>query len=626
MSWLALAVAVVLGMVSLLTGHPPQGGLTLGLLAGMALLLELTAPRIGGFGFASGGPAVCMALALLPGQGSAPAACLNLGVVLLRTVVRSQGRTPDQLAAEAALDLVPAQATIAVLSFFRGPVGAMVGVIVYLLGVALMPRWLAPAHRPDVRALLVGLAFAGPGLAVLAEGNPLQALWLLPVMLGLQRASELIRASRRAEAEEQRLQTERQSLQQLADTHRRLSTTSRALADQTEARLTLEEALEERARAHARLKVWAERLDYLLQGGRALALALSPEEIAASLERLLSDTLAPERGVLFNERGEVKRAWGAWTPEQQQLARAAAEQVVDKPLLESILMACPLLTEFGSVGSVVVFGEYAREQRDIFHMISFQAAVVLHNARLYQDVLEAKRQLELSQAQLIQSSKLAAVGQLAAGVAHEINTPLASVLLEIESAELRLESKPQLVPAKLQRARESTLACKGIIAKLLFYSREGTVMSAGIDLNQVVQDALEMFGHQLTLDGVQLSTELAPALPGVQGNANELQQVVVNLLLNARDAVRGGERRQVRLGTRADNGSVLLVVQDTGCGMAPDVLARAFDPFFTTKEVGRGTGLGLSVSQQIAEQHGGRLEAESAPGRGTLVRLRLPAQ
>ncbi|MEW6279113.1 MAG: ATP-binding protein [Candidatus Eremiobacterota bacterium] len=407
-----------------------------------------------------------------------------------------------------------------------------------------------------------------------------------------------------------------------------------------------QEALALHAREHARQKVWVQRLTYLLEGSRALASALSVEPLLDGLQHLLQQTMQADAGaILLGESPVVVRSWpiaslAGLEPVALSVTGNGHPLLVDDvptsrfrglPPQAASFLACPLLCEQGALGAVVLLsgrtGAFTREHQDILHVISFQAAVALHNASLHEQVVTAHRQLELSQAQLVQSSKMAAVGQLAAGVAHEINTPLGAVLLEIESARFRLETRPELVPAKLEHAQQAALACRSIISKLLFYARDAVDVTGPVDLNQVVRDTLEMFGRQLGLDGVTLETDLAPELTPVEGNSNELQQVVTNLLVNARDAVlsQGAQGREVRVSTREEPGFVTLSVADRGCGIAPDDLERIFDPFFTTKAVGRGTGLGLSVSDRIAQQHGGTLRATSRQGEGSCFTLRLPA-
>lgn len=390
-----------------------------------------------------------------------------------------------------------------------------------------------------------------------------------------------------------------------------------------------QEALEQHARANSHLRVWVERLAYLLEAARALSTGLSAPETLDKLRELLATTIPHRHGaILGGKAGD--RGWpdAYWTEERRAQVRAIAAKVsqIRVPLLgeegESF-MACPLVSEKGMIGLVYLGldpndAPFTREQLDVLNILAYQAAQTLDNARLHQEVLD-------TQAQLVQSSKMAAVGQLAAGVAHELNSPLCAVLAGIEMATMAAESgKTQIVLERLQKAEGAGTRCQAIISKLLYYARDSAQGREDADLNQVVRDTLELLGRQLTLDGVQLETRLASELPQITVNCNEIQQVVTNLLVNARDAVLLGETRGIEVKTQGQPDAVCLTVTDQGPGMPLDVLERVFEPFFTTKPVGKGTGLGLSVSREIVNRHGGTLTVQSAPGKGTCFTMFLP--
>jgi two-component system NtrC family sensor kinase len=265
--------------------------------------------------------------------------------------------------------------------------------------------------------------------------------------------------------------------------------------------------------------------------------------------------------------------------------------------------------------ALVVAGNLNRDHRDLLQLALYQAAAHLGKTRVLEQLGQAYRDLELSQAQLVQSSKLAAIGQLAAGVAHELNTPLGSVVLNVDMARVKLSRRPDELPASLDAIKKAALTCRQIISKLLLYARGSEGSGQQADLNQVVGGALDLLGPQFALQGVSIRTFLEADLEPVQGPPGELQQVVVNLLLNGRDS----GATELRIVTERG----VLRVEDDGAGMTPEALARACDPFFTTKPVGQGTGLGLTVSQQIVSACGGSLEIRSEVGRGTVCSLRL---
>ena len=260
------------------------------------------------------------------------------------------------------------------------------------------------------------------------------------------------------------------------------------------------------------------------------------------------------------------------------------------------------------------------------------ARLFADNARLYAEAQQRLRELQETQAQLVQAGKLSAVGQLVSGVAHELNNPLSVV---IGYGQLLLSRG---VPDDARRAIELIVAQGGRMAKivqsLLLFSRQRKPERRAVEVRPVIQQILALRDSQLVLSGIRLETEFAEDLPRVNGDPHQLRQVFLNLILNAEQAILGsgvGGRRtgdciRVTTSTRREGDQVWVVAQvaDNGPGIPTDVLPRIFEPFFTTKTVGEGTGLGLSVSYGIVEQHGGRLSVESGPGR-TVFTLDLPA-
>ena len=235
---------------------------------------------------------------------------------------------------------------------------------------------------------------------------------------------------------------------------------------------------------------------------------------------------------------------------------------------------------------------------------------------------EMTRNLADTQGQLAQADKLASVGRLAAGVAHEINNPLTGVLSYASLLRKRMDHDAPACEDLDVIVRE-TVRCRGIIRGLLDFARPTAPARKIMDLNEVVRRAVSVVMTQLTLNQVNLSLDLAVELPEVQADANQIQQVVVNLLLNAADAI-GAEGGNIRATTRAGSSqSIEFLLADSGRGIAAEDLPRIFEPFFTTKG-NHGTGLGLAVSWGIVEAHGGTLEVQSELGEGTRFTLRLP--
>jgi signal transduction histidine kinase len=258
------------------------------------------------------------------------------------------------------------------------------------------------------------------------------------------------------------------------------------------------------------------------------------------------------------------------------------------------------------------------------HLVVASALVLVIYAVPMRALQRAIVDLEATQEQVLHANRLGAIGKVYASLAHEINNPLAIIQSRVR---LVLEGAHQPpLPAGVIRDLETIERHGARIAELvrsfLAFARKTPAGLVRTDLNQVARETVRLVRTAFSKDGIEIEEDLWPALPAVLGNASQLQQVLLNLLNNARDAMPGGGR--VRICTQLEAGQVLVEVQDTGTGIAPDVLDKIFDPFFTTKEVGKGTGLGLSVSYGIVTAHGGSISVRSAPGQGAAFRLTLP--
>ncbi len=236
---------------------------------------------------------------------------------------------------------------------------------------------------------------------------------------------------------------------------------------------------------------------------------------------------------------------------------------------------------------------------------------------LSQDTTE-KRRLE---SQLIQSDRLAALGQLAAGVAHEINTPLTLILGYADI--LREAVGPDnLANSYLKTIMEESERISDIVRSLLNFARPSNAPRGRCKVNEACRRTLRMFGGQMARRGIQLNLELDESEPEALIDTGELQQVILNMILNAMQAMPDGGRLGIK--TKASSGMVEITITDTGIGIASENIRKVFDPFFTTKEVGKGTGLGLSVSFDIIEKHGGTIKVESELAKGTSFIITLP--
>jgi signal transduction histidine kinase len=271
---------------------------------------------------------------------------------------------------------------------------------------------------------------------------------------------------------------------------------------------------------------------------------------------------------------------------------------------------------------------FTRDDVDALLMFASQAVLAIEKTRLYgqaQEQVERLRQmlaeLEHAQAQLLQSEKMASVGLLAGGVAHEINNPLMVILGRTELLLDDVAEGPSAHDLKI--IHEQTVRIAEIVKNLLRFSRAPNEGSNGpVSLNRAIEDTLGLVNHIMKVENILVETELASDLPEVMGSAGQLQQVFTNLIINAFHAMPKGGRLAIR--TWSARGRVLASVTDTGFGIPEENLARIFDPFFTTKRDGEGTGLGLAVSYGIVRSHGGQIRVESEVDKGTCFTVELP--
>ena len=231
--------------------------------------------------------------------------------------------------------------------------------------------------------------------------------------------------------------------------------------------------------------------------------------------------------------------------------------------------------------------------------------------------------LKTAQASLIQSEKLAAFGELGAGIAHEVKNPLAGIL---GCAQLALrKAEPGTTQEKnLRLIEKETRRCTSIIENLLKFARQEKTEKKQMSISPVVEDAVAIVNHQLTLQGVKLEVSVDPNLPQMVGDAGQIEQVLINLMINAQQAMGENPGNIWVSAVRGDDHRIELQVRDNGPGMSEEVRAKIFEPFFTTKPGGKGTGLGLSVSYGIVQDHKGDIVVESAPGKGTTFVLTFP--
>jgi signal transduction histidine kinase/ActR/RegA family two-component response regulator len=251
------------------------------------------------------------------------------------------------------------------------------------------------------------------------------------------------------------------------------------------------------------------------------------------------------------------------------------------------------------------------------------ASLALERNQLIGEIKRERGRMQKIQEQLLHSERLAALGQLVSGVAHELNNPLAGVVGFAELA-LRNNTNPRC-ERDLRRIVNESQRCQRIVQNLLNFARRTKAERRVMDLNELVENVLDLRAYQLKLDNVKVQIDLDKGLPRTVGDYHQIQQVLLNIINNAHQAMQEvpGER-MLTLRTRAAEERIRIEIADSGPGISPARLSRVFEPFFTTKAPGKGTGLGLSLSQGIIKQHGGQIQVESVPGKGTTFTVELP--
>jgi signal transduction histidine kinase len=242
---------------------------------------------------------------------------------------------------------------------------------------------------------------------------------------------------------------------------------------------------------------------------------------------------------------------------------------------------------------------------------------------MMQRLREAERERKKTAEVLGQTEKMVSIGRLAAGVAHEINNPLSGITLcfkNLMEADPDSQTKEKLV----QAINDSLQKIKNIVEQLLDFSRMTVTEKAPVNLNNLINRLLVLLNYPASKKNIKVVNDLSDNIPDVMIDENKMSQVFMNIIINALQSMNGGGTLTIK--TEVDNGFCVVSIKDTGGGIPSEIMPNIFDPFFTTKSVGEGTGLGLSVSKGIVEQHGGIIEAESAVGVGTIFKIKLPME
>lgn len=377
-----------------------------------------------------------------------------------------------------------------------------------------------------------------------------------------------------------------------------------------------EQNLADAERAAQALRYQVQLLSWLSEALKQLAGRLRSDEILPMLQSITQQLFQQEATIIHWEGQQ--RPWGQPSAElSRQLSLVLRDQ---QPLRTPSILGVPLTLGREVRGAILLQRDRPPWQEgDLQSLIALSrgAGVSLSNASLFVQLETQHQELLETQAQLVQSGKLRAVGQMAAGIAHELNSPLGAVSMNLE---LLCKNAPENMKGRLDRALQATQRARTIIEKLLDHSRP-TAPDLPLDLAAVVREGVDFVAPQCV--GVEVTCQHLESIR-VRGRVGELQQILTNLVLNARDACLESPQPAIAIGCGLEGGRAVVWVTDNGPGVPGEVAGRLFDPFFTTKGPGRGTGLGLWTSQEIARSHQGVLDFESRPGQGTRFCLRLP--
>ena len=419
----------------------------------------------------------------------------------------------------------------------------------------------------------------------------------------------------------------------------------------------LEAELKVRDRDRSEMRESLDELLTLQKLSEAIRSTLDPDEVLEALSRLTENILAVEDcGVFLTEdgRGGLKPMPSPKLSEKLEKAarRLLEDGIIDwvvgerKPIVvpdidtlsntpgespERNFAIAPLIVGNKGIGVFLVSTPQSKHAftphtMQLLLLLTNQAAVAIQNAQTYNELQDTHDALKASQEQLIHSSKLADIGQIAAGVVHDVNNPLSAVSGYVQLLLMR-EDIGEEVRAELNIVREGAKRIDAIVQSLLGFARKGTSeeeVFEKVDVNETIGKLKLLTRHSLSVGRIQLTLELDKNLPEIHGQSGKLQQVFMNMIGNAHQAMPQGGALSIRTSYR--DGFVNVAFSDTGVGIPQENLEKIFHPFFTTKSSDKGTGLGLSISRKIVEEHEGTIQVESQVGKGTTFTVKLPVR
>jgi signal transduction histidine kinase len=285
-----------------------------------------------------------------------------------------------------------------------------------------------------------------------------------------------------------------------------------------------------------------------------------------------------------------------------------------------MMLDLPLTIGDHIVGIIRIFfaenRKLSEEELNFVVSIAEQSALAIDKTRLIEAQQSQYNQL------VIQTEKLSALGRMAAGIAHEINNPLAGILLYATNLTKKVPAESTIIKEGLDIIIQETVRCKNIIKELLEFSREKEPKKALTNINSIIEKALNILENEFHLHHIDVEKDLSPAIPDILLDLNQIQQVFVNLLLNAIEATEGRGVIKIKSRVASEQRNVMVEIADTGMGILPKHVNKIFEPFFSTKA--KGTGLGLFVSYGFVQKHKGHMRVSSHPGRGTKFTIEIP--
>jgi signal transduction histidine kinase len=405
------------------------------------------------------------------------------------------------------------------------------------------------------------------------------------------------------------------------------------LGQQRQAR---EKELQAAHQARAALEQEVGWMACLLEGSRKFSASLVSHDLLSELQTLLQANLPHEAGEVWLDPSGPECGWGsaAIGAAREILSSVVTSgkplrvhQLAESPFGESAegyasALCVPIASESQVHGGILLVARrpqaFSMEQQQLLWALAYSLGAALTNARFYSDVVQARQELEKYQVQLVYASKLNAIGEVAAGVAHEINSPLGAVVMSLELVENQLAPDQAKSRERLQRALHSLAQARDIVSKLMVYGQQTSGQLESLSLAELVHDTYRLFGATWSEPGVEVLREVPPEVRA-RCKRVEMQQILVHLVKNASRACAGlpPERSKVRISARLVESGAVLEVTDAGCGISADDLERIFEPFVTGATPGQGGGLGLALCKQLAASTQGRLVVQSKVAEGS---------